>query len=617
MALDYTAMCAAIRPRTYTDAELERAAPIDLNPLAYDDEDLAAGQLDMVRAEGLLQACTADELARMLRAGAVPTCRRGLGRSFGYEPEQIFPYDDEIDYDCLLTHVMHDVDKMRVVLEASPGVDGRGDAIAYLRHGGGKVSGLLLLLAHCDHCCLDETVHTVAHAEGLYHHEPHAWALVECCRRRDHGLFAGREVVGTALRACVPPPAVLPPLPSYGIDDGDTFEDALLDVSTPPLRLSAVDTLLAEILPGREARSIPEVIAHVRDAGRIPELVDCVIADPKDTWMFRHHLEDDIELLFPENHSVWHAPPPPLAAHGFAIPKKKPPCRRPHPFDHDSPFAMWRLCCFGPEVRVALGLDDGHVDDDTYGRLLERANAEDEQYTVDALIEAVHFHERPLLHLAGVMCRITGSHVDCRHGDDDLEDEDKYTHKLARIADPETSFSALTSANRYVVETAIDAYLNARRYASIATLLVRASGVITQALSHLCTVHYYTSRNESLLHVLMALARRDGGWRTLARLVRMLKTIDHRLDRDRSARRDASQCWQYLRKTYFAGRAQAALIYAMPALAAVREAHWLRELLLRWQEAVALFAPDRAGGKRLRREYDEEEWVGQISHIRA
>ena len=314
-------------------------------------------------------------------------------------------------------------------------------------------------------------------------------------------------------------------MPSYGIDDGDTIEDVDTSRSTPPLRLSAVETLLAEILPGREAQSIPEVIAHVRDAGRIPELVDCVIADPTDARMFRHHLEDNIELLFPENHSVWHAPPPPLAAHGFAIPKKKPPCRRPHPFDHDSTFAMWRLCCFGPEVRVALGLDDGHIDDDAYGRLLERANAEDEQYTVDALIEAVHFHERPLLHLADVMCRITGRHVDCRYGDDDTEDNLKYTHRLARIADPATSFSELTVANVYVVEAAVDAYVHARQYASVVTLLMSANRVNTHAMAHLRN-EYYIADRETLLHVLEHLARREGSWYTLARLVRALKTDD-------------------------------------------------------------------------------------------
>lgn len=392
-----------------------------------------------------------------------------------------------------------------------------------------------------------------------------------------NGVFAGRPVIGTALHNLGAPPPI-PPIPSYRLFDEDY--DFCPDVDElceqcRPMRLSCAETLFAEVLPGLTADTFPQVLEHVRDHGKVQELFDCAFADPRDEdvgqWLYG-------KSIVPTGHDA--PTTSPLAAHGFVLPMTT--FERPHPFDDDSTFPLWRLCCFSSMVRRALGLEPGVVTDTEYVELLALAIEKQDELTLRALVDAMHIFERPLIDLNPLVMRCTNFNME------EYDHIHMFVTRIALVANT-TSYCNVGDKHSYFVRNTVHALLCASRHATLAEMLSRWS-VFERSFYNFWQEEERDSIDpEVFANTLKSFACLKN-WQLLGELVHSLKFY-RRVDRH----------WPLL--LVHAGRAMATLIRAAPALAAVRKWHQKQSAMLSWQERVQLFAPTRIGGKRLREEY--------------
>ena len=128
----------ALLPRAYTDEELDVGSMVDFyfgNTSVVDD--LNEEQVDHIRFFQTVHKCTAEELRAALSAGAVHSSEEFLSR------------EDLDTAKSLLTWVMPNVDKMRVVLEHDPSaVVNKYTLGRYVEWGGRDMKALGLLLEH-------------------------------------------------------------------------------------------------------------------------------------------------------------------------------------------------------------------------------------------------------------------------------------------------------------------------------------------------------------------------------------------------------------------------------------------------------------------------------------
>jgi len=591
--LSLPALRAALLPKQYDDNELKVAD--------YVNNDSDEAERDAVRCARIVEECTADELAKLLAAGLV-----GSREDFH---EQFDGYDRCNDI-SLLEHVMPDVGKMRVVLEHDPTIDmhtssvcravvpaawqvGDDKLCAYLHLGGHDVQGILLLLAHFERNPVYDATLLRAHAH-LWYQNLNAVLLLERLEQRQSRIVAGRELVGSARRKAVAPPWPWPPVPRavrraamLRFTDHCTPEcwhyprevEAELDAGFKGSRLGSVTSLLADVLPGIACDATPfDVLQAVVDAGRAQDLVDCLIVE--EDYYLIDRLERDHGVLVPRPRLTAAAP---LSDHGFAVSK---PQRRPHPFDHDSRFEQWRLCCFGKTLRDALGMTpEVRLTDAEFTDALT-ATVGVNTVSLDALIDQALLDGRSGLDLRAAF-EAFREQFDADPGD---RDELRALHDMQHLADDERSLPTLTN------ETA--AFLFERWY----DLDAKSLGVFRteQPAAALVRCHPHARRllarewNERrpgfVKRVLRTLQAFHTDWTDVGAAVALFDKDNHP--------------WTKVRNRY--GRSAVLLLRASVPMLKAHRAWVLGECVRQWQEMADIYNPKKTLGKRLRREYDSE-----------
>lgn len=166
--LDYEAICDALRPRVYTDDELDMENYMDDG---HFDQDYA----NLIRALRIVECCTAEEL-KVLIVGRLVANRKDYTQEYNTYKGKYFNMH-------LIEVVMPDIDKMRVCLEngtidvhtsnMSEIAFGYGfyygdDMIcSYMHNGGHDIDAVHLLLEHTEYECVYEEHVAQAGNNGL------------------------------------------------------------------------------------------------------------------------------------------------------------------------------------------------------------------------------------------------------------------------------------------------------------------------------------------------------------------------------------------------------------------------------------------------------------------
>jgi len=573
----------ALLPRVYTDDELEVGD--------YIDDNAEEAEHDRVRCERIVATCTGAELARLLAVGAV-----GSREDFRRQGDDFGNYFDI----SLLEHVMPDVDKMRVVLEHDPTIDmhvsgvcrtfrvyrgfaGDDKLCAYLNCGGASVDGILLLLAHFEDNPVDPM--TVRAAEDLHLRlrNTNAMHLLERLCFRPARTVAGRELIGSARRKVVAPPWPWPPMPravfrAKGIhfDDHCTtqcwYYPHELEIGYDAEcngRLSSVESLLADVLPGIHCDATPfQVMQAVVDAGRAQDLADCFVVEKKCGLI--DLLERDHGVLVPEKLSATDAP---LSAHGFVLPTHR---RRLHPFDRASRFEQWRMCCFGKDMRDALGMTEGVLlTDEEFARVLA-ANVHD-VVSLDALLDRACVDGRSGLDLRAALEEFCEQFADPEN-----EDADRPLIFLLRLADAKRSFATLT---KQASEWFFDHWYSSDNYREPAALMP-----YNAHFRRLLACKWNAGKSNYMGMVLGVLLTMKTDWTDVGAVVGLM-------DKDKNKWNKVCVCYD---------RPTALLLRAAPPMLKAHRTWVLGECLRQWQEMADIYNPQKTLGKRLRREYDAD-----------
>lgn len=177
--LDLAAMRAALLPRVYSDEELDLA-----DYVSDDDPEMDDSYSDAIRAQLIIEVCTADEFATLIDRGLI-----GLRNDFSSEGYGVRPPTNV----HLLEHVMPDEGKMRVCLERSHcdvdssdweadcGCGGNDKLSRYIHESGGSatVEGIKLILNAADYNLVYDATLAAARCSGMHVRSPQAFDLLE------------------------------------------------------------------------------------------------------------------------------------------------------------------------------------------------------------------------------------------------------------------------------------------------------------------------------------------------------------------------------------------------------------------------------------------------------